>query len=132
MENKPILHIQLFRNIMTEKEVNYIARPHMERTITNRDIAHSVHDLYKSFSLEAIESILDMADLEKIKAITDGNNLADGIGQYQVTIRGTFDSPTAVFNPEQHTLSVSFTPSKELLARLNSVQVVSNTKGHKD
>lgn len=127
MEEKA-LHIDLFKNILTEKAGNYIARPHIERTITNRDIAHSVHDRYKEVSPEAIESILDMADLEKAKAITNGNNLADGIGQYQVAIRGTFDSPMAVFNPELHTLSVSFTPSKEMLARLDSVQVVS----HKD
>ena len=64
-----------------------------------------------------------MADQAKAEAIAQGISVNDGVGQYLVNTRGSFDGPSAAFNPQIHSLGVTYTIGKTLAALLKKIKV---------
>ena len=75
---------------------------------------------------ETIENILDLADQKKVEAIAEGKSVVDGVGQYIVTVRGSFLGENAQFDATKHSLGVSYTPGQLLRDQLKAVKVICN------
>lgn len=103
---------ELYDNPLTEKEGDFTARPTVNTSLRNKEIAERIVEKRTEYRLETIINILDLADQEKGIAIAQGVSVIDGVGQYLVNIRGVFDSATDKFDPKRHSLGVSYNPGK--------------------
>lgn len=120
-EEQLILYIETYDNLLTEKEGDYTAKPHMTGSVGNPQIAKRIMKGGLEVREETILYILDMADQAKAEALAEGKSVKDGMGQYLINIRGSFDGATAIFDPTKHALGVTYTMGKivtELLKKL--------------
>ena len=120
------LYADLYDNALTEKEGDCVARPRINGTLHNPDIARRIVEKRTEFRQETIETILRMADDEKSLAIAGGMSVVDGVGQYVAQIKGSFAKATDPFDPKIHALTVSYTSGKTLRKRLLETEVVTN------
>lgn len=120
------LYADLYDNALTEKEGDCVARPRINGTLHNADIARRIVEKRTEYRAETIENILRMADDEKSLAIASGMSVVDGIGQYIVQIKGVFAKATDPFDAEKHSLTVAYTSGKTLRKRLLETEVVTN------
>jgi len=125
-EEQITLNIDLYDNIMTEKEGDYTGRPRITGTLHNKQIAARIVKAGTEYKQESIEYILDRADKVKVEAISEGKSVVDGVGQYLVTTRGSFIGEDAQFDPAKHSLGVSYTPGQLLRDQLKKTKVVCN------
>ena len=121
-EEQITLNIDLYDNIMTEKEGDYTGRPRITGTLYNKQIAARIVKAGTEYKQESIEYILDRADKAKVEAIAEGKSVIDGVGQYLVTARGSFIGENAQFDPVKHSLGVSYTPGQLLRSQLKKTQ----------
>ena len=119
-----LLYADLYDNPLTEKEGDFSAKPKITGTVHNADIARRIVEKRTEYRQETIENILRMADEEKSIAIAEGKCVVDGVGQYIPQIKGGFDSETENFDPQKHTLTVSYTSGKTLRDKLKQTTVV--------
>lgn len=105
---------ELYDNPLTEKEGDYIARPVVNTTTRNADIARRIKARGSELEEKTITYILDQGDEMKAAAVAQGESVVDGMGQYLVSVIGTFDGATAKFDPALHSLGVSYNPGKTL------------------
>lgn len=105
---------ELYDNPLTEKVGDYIARPVVNTTTRNADIARRIKERGSELEEKTIVYILDQSDEMKAAAVASGESVVDGMGQYLVSINGAFEDATAKFNPLLHTLGVSYNPGKAL------------------
>ena len=122
-EEQIILRIETYDNILTEKEGDYTAKPIVTGSFGNPQIAKRIMKGGLEVREETILYILDMADQAKAEAIAQGISVNDGVGQYLVNTRGSFDGPSAAFNPQIHSLGVTYTIGKTLAALLKKIKV---------
>ena len=122
-EEQIILRIETYDNILTEKEGNYTAKPIVTGSVGNPQIAKRIMKGGLEVREETILYILDMADQAKAEAIAQGISVNDGVGQYLVNTRGSFDGPSAAFNPQIHSLGETYTIGKTLAALLKKIKV---------
>lgn len=122
-EEKIILSVDLYDNALTEAPGDYTGRIRMTGTVYNRDIAARVVAQRSEYRPETIENILNIADQEKALAIAQGRNVIDGVGQVMAQVKGSFEGEKAPFNPEKHSLTVSYTMGKVLRQILKNVEV---------
>ena len=108
-EEQITLNIDLYDNIMTEKEGDYTGRPRITGTLYNKQIAARIVKAGTEYKQESIEYILDRADKAKVEAIAEGKSVIDGVGQYLVTARGSFIGENAQFDPVKHSLGTAKT-----------------------
>lgn len=120
------LYADLYDNALTEKEGDCVARPRINGTLHNADIARRIVEKRTEYRAETIENILRMADDEKSLAIASGMSVVDGVGQYIVQIKGVFAKATDPFDAEKHMLTVAYTSGKTLRKRLLETEVVTN------
>ena len=120
------LYADLYDNALTEKEGDCVARPRINGTLHNNDIARRIVEKRTEYRQETIENILTMADEEKSLAIASGMSVVDGVGQYLPQIKGVFDKPTDPFDPAKPSLFVAYTTGKTLRKRLLETVVVTN------
>lgn len=120
------LYADLYDNALTEKEGDCVARPRINGTLHNADIARRIVEKRTEYRAETIENILRMADDEKSLAIASGMSVVDGVGQYIVQIKGVFAKATDPFDAEKHSLTVAYTSGKTLRKRLLETEVVTN------
>lgn len=120
------LYADLYDNALTEKEGDCVARPRINGTLHNADIARRIVEKRTEYRAETIENILRMADDEKSLAIVSGMSVVDGVGQYIVQIKGVFAKATDPFDAEKHSLTVAYTSGKTLRKRLLETEVVTN------
>lgn len=125
-EEQPILYIETYDNILTEKKGDYTAKPKITGSIGNPQIATRVMAGGLEIRYETLVYILDMADKAKAEAIAEGKSVVDGVAQYLINIRGVFDGPEAAFDPEKHSLGVTYTMGKMLSELLKKLKVVNN------
>ena len=71
---------ELYDNPLTEKEGDYIARPTVNTTIRNEQIAERIVEERTEYRPETIANILDLADKKKAEAIAQGCSVIDGVG----------------------------------------------------
>lgn len=120
------LYADLYDNALTEKEGDCTARPRINGTLYNADIARRIVEKRTEYRPETIENILTMADEEKSIGLASGMSVVDGVGQYLPQIKGVFDKPTDPFDPTKHTLFVAYTAGKMLRKKLKETVVVTN------
>ena len=120
------LYADLYDNALTEKEGDCVARPRINGTLHNADIARRIVEKRTEYRAETSENILRMADDEKSLAIASGMSVVDGVGQYIVQIKGVFAKATDPFDAEKHSLTVAYTSGKTLRKRLLETEVVTN------
>lgn len=118
------LNVDLYENVMTEKKGDYTGKARITGTLHNAEIAARIVAERTEYRQETIENILTMADQAKVEAIAEGKSVVDGVGQYLVTVRGSFIGQDAQFDSEQHSLSVAYTPGALLRRTLKEVRVV--------
>lgn len=121
-----ILYAELYDNPLTEKEGDFTARPKVTGTIRNADIARRIVEKRTEYRPETIENILRLADEEKSIAIAEGKSVIDGVGQYQVQIKGAFEGETEGFSTPKHKLVVSYSSGKTLRAKLLETKVITD------
>lgn len=114
---------ELYDNPLTDIVGDFTARPIIKLTLYNKDIAQRIVTKRTEYRPETIANILQMADSEKAEAVAEGNSVVDGMGQYMANIKGAFDSATAGFNREIHSLGVSYNPGKDLRKMLADTEV---------
>lgn len=105
---------ELYDNPLTEKAGDYVARPVVNTTTRNADIARRIKARGSELEEKTIVYILDQGDEMKAAAVASGESVVDGMGQYLVSIVGTFEGATAKFDPAVHSLGVSYNPGKTL------------------
>lgn len=120
------LYADLYDNALTEKEGDCVARPRINGTLYNADIARRIEEKRTEFRVETIETILRMADEEKSIGLASGMSVVDGVGQYIPQIKGPFDTATSKFDPKKHSLFVAYTSGKVLRKRLLETEVIVN------
>lgn len=125
-EEQIILYFETYDNILTEKEGDYTAKPKITGSIGNEQIAQRVMKGGLEIRFETLVYILEMADKAKAEAIAEGKSVVDGVAQYLINFRGSFDGPDAPFDPQKHSLGVTYTMGKTLSALLKSLKVVNN------
>lgn len=121
-----ILYFETYDNILTEKAGDYTAKPKITGSIGNPQIAQRIMIGGLEIRYETLVYILDMSDKEKAKAIAEGKSVVDGVAQYIINMRGSFDGPDAPFDPEKHSLGVTYTMGKTLSSLLKKLKVVNN------
>lgn len=120
------LNVDLYDNSITEQKGDYTGRARVTGSLHNKEIAARIVKERTEYRQETIENILDLADQKKVEAIAEGKSVVDGVGQYIITIRGSFLGENAQFDPEKHSLGVSYTPGQLLRNQLKAVKVICN------
>ena len=123
---KITLNVDLYDNIMTEQKGDYTGRARITGSLHNKEIAARIIKERTEYRQETIENILDLADQKKVEAIAEGKSVVDGVGQYIVTVRGSFLGENAQFDATKHSLGVSYTPGQLLRDQLKAVKVICN------
>ena len=95
---KITLNVDLYDNIMTEQKGDYTGRARITGSLHNKEIAARIIKERTEYRQETIENILDLADQKKVEAIAEGKSVVDGVGQYIVTVRGSFLGENAQFH----------------------------------
>lgn len=121
MADKTILSVDLYDNVLTEKQGDYSGKVAITGSCHNIDIAKLIVKERTEYRLETIVNILDLADQKKVELISQGKSLADGVGQYLLNIIGSFDGEAPTFDPEKNKFGVTFTPGKSLLNALKNL-----------
>lgn len=121
MATKVILNADLYDNVLTEKPGDYVAKPRITGSFHNADIAAEIVKERTEYRPETIANILDLADKKKVEAIAAGKSLVDGVGQYLLSISGSFEGEQPRFNPEIHKVGITYTPGKLLLDALKPI-----------
>lgn len=127
MEEKIILSVDLYDNVLTERKGDYTGKARITGSFRNADIARRIVAKRTEYRPETIENILNLADQEKALAIAEGKSLVDGVGQYQIRVIGSFEGEKAPFNPDQHQLSVSYSMGKSLRDMMKNIVVETTT-----
>lgn len=121
MAGKIILNADLYDNVLTEKPGDFTAKPRITGTYRNADVAADIVAERTEFRPETIVTILVMADQKKVQALANGKSLVDGVGQYLLSLSGSFEGESPVFNPEIHVPGITFTPGKPLQDALKNI-----------
>ena len=120
---KTILTVDLYDNVLTEKQGDYSGKIRITGTVRNADIANGIVKERTEYRPETIEIILNLADKKKREALASGKSLVDGVGQYLLQIGGAFTGKKSEYKSEENKISVSFTPGASLLEALDSIYV---------
>lgn len=123
MEEKNILSVDLYDNLLTEKLGDYSGKINITGTCHNQEVAQRIVNERTEYRLETIVNILDIADKKKVEIIAEGKSLVDGVGQYMLNISGPFEGENPSFDPKKHKIGVTYTPGKLLREAMKSISV---------
>lgn len=123
MEEKSILSVDLYENLLTEKAGDYSGKVQITGTLHNSDVAQRFVKGRTEYRPETIENILNITDQIKVEMVAEGKSLVDGLGQYLLNIKGAFEGEDPKFDPQKHTLGVTYTPGRLLLKALKLISV---------
>ena len=123
--NRTILHeVEVFLYKSHIVGGGYTAKVGSERTLSLRDVAESATlrgraDLTASTLEHATETIFK----EAAYLLCDGFSVNFGYFQISLKIRGIFDSPDDMYDPERHSLLFQITPGELLSCNLPSINL---------
>lgn len=123
MEEKSILSVDLYENLLTERPGDYSGKVRITGTLHNADVAQRFAKGRTEYRLETIENILNISDQIKVDMIAEGKSLVDGVGQYMLNVNGPFEGEDPKFDPSKNNIGVTYTPGKLLLKRLKLITV---------
>ena len=121
MAGKVILNADLYDNVLTEKPGDYTAKPRITGTYRNGDVAADIVAERTEYRPATIVNILDLADQKRVQAVANGKSLVTGMGQFLLSLAGSFEGEHPKFDPEKHSAGVTYTPSKPLLDALKNI-----------
>lgn len=123
MEEKSILSVDLYDNLLTEKPGDYSGKVRITGTLHNKEVAQRIVKERTEYRPETIENILNLADQKKVEIIAEGKSLVDGVGQYMLNIKGSFEGEDPKFDATKHTIGITYTPGKLLLKAMKLISV---------
>lgn len=121
MAEKTILTVDLYDNVLTEKENDYSGKVAITGALHNADVADRIVKARTEYRHETILNILGMADNIKVEAIAEGKSVVDGVGQWLLNISGPLEGENPVFDSQKHKFGVTYTPGKALLDALKQL-----------
>lgn len=92
-------------------------------TIDNDGIADEIAADRTDIRPETIKFVLSAADAIKRKLLKQGFVVVDGVGVYRTTVSGVFTGEKAVYDSENNSLDVAFSPCSDLRSDLSEVEV---------
>ena len=126
MTEQIILNTDLYDNLLTERKGDYTAKPRITGTVRNTNIADRIVAARTEYQHGTILNILNMADEHKVQAIAEGKSVIDGVGQYMVNVQGAFEGEKAQFEPDKHSLGITYTVGALLRKAFERIKVVTN------
>ncbi|MDR2071474.1 MAG: DUF4469 domain-containing protein [Treponema sp.] len=114
----------LYENLLTGNRNDYSARVSAERTLSVRDVCRSaVERGGADINAAAMEHAVGLFHKEMAYRLCDGFSVNTGWYNASIHIKGVFTSPTEVFDPEKHAVTVEFHQGAELRRELGMVGV---------
>ena len=90
-EEKTILTVDLYDNVLTEKAGDYTGKIRITGTTRTSDISNRIVKKRTEYRPETITNILDLSYDEMIEALAQGRCVVNKFGQWLLTINGSFD-----------------------------------------
>lgn len=125
-EEKTILTVDLYDNVLTEKTVDFTGKIRITGTMRTSDISNRIVKKRIEYRPETITNILDLSYDEMIEALAQGRCVVNKFGQWLLTINGSFDGKKSDFRSTENKITVMFTPSATLLKALENIYVNAN------
>lgn len=122
-EEKIILTVDLYDNVLTEKVGDYTGKIRITGTVRTKDVANRVVKKRTEYRPETIANILDLSYQEIIEALVQGKCVVNALGQFLLNITGPFDGKKQDYKSDSNRITVSFTPSADLLKALGNIYV---------
>lgn len=122
-EEKTILTVDLYDNVLTEKAGDYTGRIRITGTVRTSDIANRVVKKRTEYRPETIANILDLSYEEMIEALAQGRSVVNKFGQWLLNISGPFDGKKQDYKSAENKINVTFTPSAALLKAMENIYV---------
>ena len=122
-EEKTILTVDLYDNVLTEKAGDYTGKIRITGTTRTSDISNRIVKKRTEYRPETITNILDLSYDEMIEALAQGRCVVNKFGQWLLTINGSFDGKKSDFRSTENKITVMFTPSATLLKALENIYV---------
>lgn len=123
MEEKSILTVDLYENLLTERQGDYSGKVRITGTLHNKDVAKRFADARTEYRPETIENILNIADQIKVQIISEGKSLVDGVGQYMLNVCGSFEGEDPKYDPSKHSLGMTYVPGKLLQKAIKQIKI---------
>ena len=122
-EEKTILTVDLYDNVLTEKTGDFTGKIRITGTTRTSDISNRIVKKRTEYRPETITNILDLSYDEMIEALAQGRCVVNKFGQWLLTINGSFDGKKSDFRSTENKITVMFTPSATLLKALENIYV---------
>lgn len=90
-EEKTILTVDLYDNVLTEKTGDFTGKIRITGTTRTSDISNRIVKKRTEYRPETITNILDLSYDEMIEALAQGRCVVNKFGQWLLTINGSFD-----------------------------------------
>ncbi|MDR1552202.1 MAG: DUF4469 domain-containing protein [Prevotellaceae bacterium] len=114
----------LYDNALTDNPNDFIARVNSERSLSVKDICESAAARGGAdISADAMEHAVNLWLKEMGYRLCDGFSINTGWFMASTHIKGVFNSPDEIFNPEKHTVLFEFQQGSQLRKELQSVQI---------
>ena len=97
-EEKTILTVDLYDNVLTEKTGDFTGKIRITGTTRTSDISNRIVKKRTEYRPETITNILDLSYDEMIEALAQGRCVVNKFGQWLLSINGSFDGK----NPQRH------------------------------
>lgn len=108
------------------QERKYYGRINNAGTLSTRRIARRIADGRTDLRPETIEHVMNLALQEIADALACGRCVDLGIGSLRPTLSGTFDSPYQSFDPERHSIGLTFVPSDKMNRQLRQADITTS------
>ncbi|WP_455634842.1 DNA-binding domain-containing protein [Parabacteroides sp.] len=122
-DEKVILSVDLYDNVLTEKVGDYTGKIRITGTVRTKDVANRVVNKRTEYRPETIVNILELSYQEMIEALVQGKCVVNALGQFLLSINGPFDGKKQDYKSELNRITVTFTPSAALLKALENIYV---------
>lgn len=111
-EEKTILTVDLYDNVLTEKTGDFTGKIRITGTTRTSDISNRIVKKRTEYRPETITNILGLSYDEMIEALAQGRCVVNKFGQWLLTINGSFDGKKSDFRSTENKITVMFTPQR--------------------
>ncbi len=124
MENYHNIKAQLYDNALTENPNDFIARIISERSLNIRSICESAATRGRAdISAPAMEHGVNLFLKEMAYNLCDGFSINTGWFTVSPQIKGVFDSPDELFDPNKHSILFEFAQGSLMRKELEKIKV---------
>ncbi|SFE84209.1 DNA-binding domain-containing protein [Thermophagus xiamenensis] len=116
-------YYRLIQNRMKGNKNNYFAKIYNPSTITEKEIMEHMVNQGATITMADVLAVLKALEKALLYFFTQGVNIRTRLFNFQLSIRGTFQSEDDYFNPNRHKLHVVCRPTKLLKKTLTKVKL---------